>query len=86
MRTTKTTYLDFNIDGVADDIVLDLALLDVAGSSSSSHTEDAEYWAMACANKDDAEYWVPVVEAWRQSCASADCLDAIVDVWPQGLA
>jgi len=86
MTTTNTTYLDFNIDGVAEYLVLDLALLDVAGNSSSSHPEDAEYWAQACANQDDPDYWVPVVEAWRQACASEDCFQAIVDAWPQGLA
>ena len=70
--TTNTTYLDFNIDGVADDIVLDLALLDTAGNSSSAHPEDAEYWAQACANKGDPDYWGAIVEAWRQACAIED--------------
>ena len=72
MKTTNTTYLDFNIDGVADDIVLDLALLDTAGNSSSAHPEDAEYWAQACANKGDPDYWGAIVEAWRQACAIED--------------
>ena len=70
--TTNTIYLDFNIDGVADDIVLDLALLDTAGNSSSAHPEDAEYWAQACANKGDPDYWAVIVEAWRQACAIED--------------
>ena len=72
MTTTNTTYLDFNIDGVADDIVLDLALLDTAGNNSSAHPEDAEYWAQACANKGDPDYWGAIVEAWRQACAIED--------------
>lgn len=72
MKTTDTTYLDFNIDGVAEDLVLDLALLDTAGNSSSAHPEDAEYWAQACANKGDPDYWGAIVEAWRQACAIED--------------